>query len=244
MVSGRARVSAGRQVTARNGVLGQAEPLSAAAWAAERHELEAGEADTTQAASPGATAGATGRAAAGGCSGIEGRWRWFNGVMVECFAEDRCEASNGFGGPWKCLDPSGRFEIHWGRPGQQTSYVDTVSLSSHGWELRGVNQSGQGVGGQRPEFTGGDPQGACQAILGKWRWSGGAVVECGPDNTCTSSHGMHGSWRCVDERGRFEIRWGRDGRPDQFIDNVVVSPLGSYLAGKNQHGVGLGAVRE
>jgi len=244
MVSGRARVSAGRQVTARDGVLGQAEPLPAAAWAAERRELEAERADTTQAAAPGAAAGARGREVAGGCSGIAGRWRWFNGVMVECFGEGRCEASNGFGGPWKCLDPSGRFEIQWGRPGQLTPYVDTVSLSADGWELRGANQSGQGVGGQRPEFAGGDPQGACQAILGKWRWSGGALIECGPDNTCTSNSGMHGPWRCVNERGRFEIRWGRDGRPDQFIDSVTVSPLGSYLTGKNQHGGGVGAIRE
>ena len=29
-----------------------------------------------------------------------------------------------------------------------------------------------------------------------------------------------------------------------FIDNFVVSPLGTYLTAKNQHGVGMGAIRE
>jgi hypothetical protein len=253
-VSGRARVSAGQMVTARNGVLERTESMSEEVWAAERRSLESGGASATSSAAsgsaadggaaPSTTATTTARSSGEGCSGIEGRWRWFNGIMVECFAEGRCEASNGFGGPWKCLDASGRHEIHWARPGQQNPYVDTLNLSSDAWELEGVNQSGQGVGGRRPEFTGGNPQGGCQAILGKWRWSGGAAVECGPDKTCTASNGLTGPWRCVNDKGRFEIRWERDGRPDQFIDHFVISPLGTYLTGKNQHGVGMGAIRE
>ena len=107
-----------------------------------------------------------------------------------------------------------------------------------------MNQSGQGVGGRRPEFAGGDPPIGCQALLGKWSWSGGASVECGPDKTCTASNGLSGPWRCVNDKGRFEIRWGRDGRPDQFFDTFLISPLGSYLTGKNQPGVGMGAIRE
>ena len=177
------------------------------------------------------------------CKEIRGIWSWFNGAMVECFVAGRCEASNGFGGSWECLDPAGRFTIDWTRPGQQVPYVDTLSLSSDGRELAGVNQSGQGVGGMRLEFSAGDPQGGCQAIIGNWRWSGGAAVECRSDRTCSASNGMSGPWRCVNDQGRFEIHWGRGGRPDQFIDKLVVSPLGSYLTGKNQHGVSMGAVR-
>lgn len=181
--------------------------------------------------------------AADRCKEILGIWSWFNGAMVECFAAGRCEASNGFGGPWECIGADGRFTIDWARPGQQVPYVDTLNLSTDGWELAGVNQSGQGVGGLRPGFRGGDPQGGCEAIIGSWRWSGGATVECRSDGTCTASNGLSGPWRCVSDKGRFEIRWGRGGRPNQFIDNLVVSPLGSYLSGKNQHGVGMGAVR-
>ena len=200
---------------------------------------------STSAPAAGEGAPSSGGDAGGGCAGIHGAWRWFNGVLVECTSAARCEASNGFGGPWSCLDPSGKFEIQWSRPGQQTPYVDTLTLSPDGWELQGVNQSGQGVGGQRPEFAGGDPLSGCQALLGTWRWSGGAVVECRPSKTCTSSHGLSGPWRCINDRGRFEIRWTRDGRPDQvFVDTFLVSPLGTYLTGKNQYGVGMGAVRE
>jgi hypothetical protein len=178
------------------------------------------------------------------CQGILGTWRWLSGAMVECFPDGRCVANNGFSGPWKCIDPTGRFEIHWARPGQQVPYVDTLTLAPDGWELEGVNQSGQGVGGRRPEFTGGEPQSGCGGLVGKWRWAGGAAVECRTDGTCTASSGVSGPWRCINESGRFEIRWGRQGRPDLFIDNVVISPLGSYLSGKNQHGVATGASRE
>ena len=161
-VSGRARVSAGQMVTARDGVLEVTEKMSEATWAAERRSLEPGGPSGTSSAAPGSSPAAdtaatssmasAGAAAggdtasgpvprprgrpAGGCSGIEGRWRWFNGVMVECFAEGRCEASNGFGGPWKCLDASDRFEIHWARPGQQHPYIDTLTLSSDAWNSR------------------------------------------------------------------------------------------------------------
>lgn len=258
-VSGVATLVAGQQVTARDGILGRPSPMTEADWAAAQREIEssslapartaAGGASATGDATGGMTAaappGSTGAAASGACAGIHGRWRWFNGVMVECHSGGRCEASNGFGGPWRCLDPSGRFEIQWSRAGQQTPYVDTVTLSPDGWELQGVNQSGQGVGGQRPEFTGGDPQTGCQALVGNWRWSGGAVVECRSNGTCTNSHGLSGPWRCVNDQGRFEIRWTRDGRPDQlFVDTFLMSPLGTYLTGKNQYGVGMGAVRE
>jgi hypothetical protein len=178
------------------------------------------------------------------CQGIKGIWRWFNGAMVECFADGRCTATNGFNGEWNCLDPIGRFKISWSRPGQQVPYVDTLTLSSDGWELTGVSQAGHGVGGVRPTFAGGEPKESCEAIHGTWRWSGGAVVECLDDGTCTNSHGLSGRWRCINPSGRFEIRWSRAGRPNQFIDNLVISPLGSYLTGKNQFGVAVGAVRE
>jgi hypothetical protein len=248
--SGKAALGAGQQIESRGGVLAEVGHLSGSQWASAVASLETGASREAQKADlPSAPESATAAApisegnASGGCQGIQGIWRWWNGAMVECLPDGRCRASNGFGGPWKCLDQSGRFEIQWARPGQQTPYVDTVSLSSDGWELQGVNQSGQGVGGQRPEFAGGEPKGGCQALLGKWHWSGGAVVECRPDQTCTASSGLRGPWRCINDKGRFEIRWGRGGQPDQFIDTVVVSPLGSYLTGKNQYGAGVGATR-
>jgi len=246
-VSGRARLSAGQMAIARDGVLEGTSAMPDDTWAAALQSLDSG---GVAGGIPATGSQPTGDSAietapdADGCAGIKGRWRWFNGVMVECFADGRCEASNGFGGPWKCLDASGRFEIQWSRPGQQKPYVDTLNISSDGWALKGVNQSGQGVGGHRPEFTTGDPQTGRQAIFGKWRWSNGALVECKPDNTCTSSNGFTGHWRCINDKGRFEIRWSQGGRPDQFIDTLVISPLGSYLTGKNQYGVAIGAVRE
>ncbi len=182
--------------------------------------------------------------ATGPCEGILGAWLWFNGAMVECFPDGRCVANNGFSGPWKCLDPAGRLTIAWARPGQRVPYVDTLQLSPDGWALEGVNQSGQGVGGHRPEYTGGGPRPGCDALLGTWRWSNGAIVRCTGAGTCTSSFGTAGPWRCINRSGRFEIRWGKPGRPSEFIDIVVVSPLGSYLTGKNQYGVGLGAARQ
>jgi len=178
------------------------------------------------------------------CQGIQGIWRWFNGAMVECFDDGKCTANNGFNGEWNCLDATGSFEISWSRPGQQVPYVDTVKLAPDGWELAGVNQAGQGVGGVRPNFTGGEPKEGCEAIHGTWRWSGGAIVECLDDGTCTHSHGLSGRWRCITPSGRFEIRWSRDGKTDAFIDTVLVSPLGSYLTGRNQYGVGMGATLE
>lgn len=183
------------------------------------------------------------RAEAGVCAGILGSWRWFNGAMVECSDDGRCAASNGWSGPWRCLGP-GRFEIAWSLSGQAAQYVDTVQLSTDGWELSGANQAGHRAGGQRPEFSGGEPELGCRAILGSWRWHNGAQIECTADRTCISSHDFSGPWRCLNDMGRFEIRWGRPGQPDQFIDTFVISPLGSYLVGRNQHGVALSAVRE
>jgi hypothetical protein len=181
----------------------------------------------------------------GRCSDVLGIWRWHEGSMVECFDDRSCTASNGFAGPWECLDPtSGRLEIRWARIGQAAQYIDFVQPSRDGWMLEGANHSGQVVGGRRPEFSGGAPQPGCEAIIGRWLWANGDSVECTADGECSSSRGLSGPWRCLNSSGRFEIRWSRQGNPNQFIDTLLVSPLGSYLSGRNQHGVGLGAVRE
>jgi hypothetical protein len=234
-VRGSAVLRAGQQVWVREGVVGEVQPLSEQEWSATAARFTLEEQSTVTTAS--------------GCQGILGLWRWFNGAMVECSEDGRCTANNGFSGPWKCIDPAGQFEIRWAQAGQQVAYVDTLSLAPGGGGLQGTNQSGQGVGGRRPEFSGGDPQSGCEALIGKWRigkwrWHGGAGVECLPEGTCTSDRDVSGPWRCLAESGRFEIRWGREGRPDLFIDTVQTSPLGSYLTGTNQYGVATGATRE
>jgi hypothetical protein len=90
-------------------------------------------------------------AAAGGvgCEAIVGQWRWFNAAIVECHRNGRCEATNGFHGPWKCLDASGRFEIRWGRGNGPAQYVDTLALSPDGTKLSGKNQLGGRVWADR-----------------------------------------------------------------------------------------------
>jgi hypothetical protein len=229
-VSGSVVLTTRQQVVARGGVVGAPQPFSERDWAEAAAMCGAPEPEQGTTASR--------------CEGLLGRWRWFNGAMVECFPDGSCVASNGFDATWTCLEPKGRFEIRWAQPGQTVPYVDTVGLSADGWELEGVNQSGQGVGGQRPEFEGGEPASGCDSLIGSWRWANGATVQCGADGRCASDRDVSGPWRCINETGRFEIRWGRVGRPDQFIDNVVVSPLGTYLTGKNQYGVATGATRE
>ncbi|MCK4623342.1 MAG: hypothetical protein KAT62_14155 [Desulfuromonadales bacterium] len=84
-------------------------------------------------------------AVTGGCDGMVGIWRWFNGATVTCKAEGSCDATNGFSGPWTCLDPSGRYEVRWGRPNNPALFIDTLELSPDGKQLRGTNQFGVGV---------------------------------------------------------------------------------------------------
>ena len=79
------------------------------------------------------------------CDGMVGTWRWFNGATVTCKAEGYCDATNGFSGPWICLDPSGRYEVRWGRPNYPAMFIDTLELSLDGQQLRGTNQYGGGV---------------------------------------------------------------------------------------------------
>ena len=84
-----------------------------------------------------------------GCAAVVGTWRWMNGAEVSCLADGSCTASNGFSGVWRCLDPSGRFEIQWARPGQPSQFVDSVDISADGRRLSGRNQYGVGVSAER-----------------------------------------------------------------------------------------------
>lgn len=86
---------------------------------------------------------------AAGCEGIIGQWRWFNGATVTCSDEGTCTATNGFSGPWRCLDASGKFEIRWGRGEQQAMYIDTLHLSMDETQLTGKNQLGAGLSASR-----------------------------------------------------------------------------------------------
>lgn len=83
------------------------------------------------------------------CDEIVGTWRWFNGAKVECQGNGRCEATNGFSGPWRCLDPKGVVEIRWGRGGGSVQWIDTLNITSDGNKLSGTNQIGGSVSASR-----------------------------------------------------------------------------------------------
>jgi hypothetical protein len=192
----------------------------------------------TGGASPESTgAGVPGTPAQG--QGLVGTWTWSNGARVDFRADGTGTASNGFTATWRRL-ADGRLEIQWAKPGQPTRFTDVVSLSADGRTLSGRNQYGAGVSAtsaSRPASAGG------RTLLGTWRWNGGATVECRADGTCTASNGFSGPWRSLDSSGRFEIRWGRPGQPDQFIDTFTIAPGGGQLSGKNQYGVAMSATR-
>ena len=84
----------------------------------------------------------------------------------------------------------------------------------------------------------------CSALFGSWRWSGGAQVRCSSDGVCSNSHGLSGRWSCIPDSSRFQVRWTRGEQVDAFIDTFLISPDGRYLAGTNQYGIAMGAVRE
>jgi hypothetical protein len=210
----------------------------------DRDALLAGEATATGRDQQPSAAASTLPADRDSCAEFFGVWRWFNGAMVECLEDGRCVANNGYSGTWHCSESPDRLEIHWTRAGQSHAIVDTLVLSEDRWELHGRGSSGHRRFAQRAEFSGADAQTGCDGLVGNWRWHGGTRVECTSDGACSASNGLSGNWRCILPSGRFEIRWGRPGRPNQFTDTLVMSPLGSYLSGTNQFGVAVGAVRE
>lgn len=184
-----------------------------------------------------ARGGDSGVASTGG-QGLVGTWKWSNGVEVDFRPDGTGTASNGLSATWRRL-ADGRIEIQWGQPGQPPRFTDVVRLSPDGRSLSGQNQYGVGVSASTappgPETNAGE------GLLGTWRWNNGATVECRSDGTCTASNGFSGPWRRTG--GGFEIRWGRPGQPDRFIDTLTVAPGGRELSGKNQYGAGVGATR-
>jgi len=83
------------------------------------------------------------------CSKFVGTWIWFNGAKVMCDSTGYCKAANGYEGPWTCLEAGKKFQIKWGYKGGKTQYLDTVSLSPNGLELKGRNQQGGAIGARR-----------------------------------------------------------------------------------------------
>lgn len=124
--------------------MGTAGVLSALLWAACLALL---------ALSGKATAADAASLTAGRCGQVVGSWRWFNGAQVECRADGRCDASNGFSGAWACVDPAGRVEIRWSRDGRNVQYVDTLQIASDGSLLIGNNQLGGRVSAIRAEAS-------------------------------------------------------------------------------------------
>jgi hypothetical protein len=169
---------------------------------------------------------------------LVGSWTWFNGATVDFRADGTGEASNGLTATWRRLD-DGRLEIQWAEPGQPPRFTDTVRLSADGRTLSGDNQYGASVGATSVS----PPEPVGRTLLGTWRWGNGATVECRADGTCTASTGFSGPWRALGPVGEFEIRWGRAGQPDQFIDTFTIAPGGRELEGKNQFGVAVSAAR-
>lgn len=172
--------------------------------------------------------------------GLVGTWTWSNGARVDFRSDGTSSASNGLTGTWRELG-DGRLEIQWGQPGQPPRFTDVVSLSADGRTLSGRNQYGASVSASAS--SPGPAPASGQTLLGTWRSNSGATIECRADGTCTASNGFSGPWRSLDSAGRFEIRWGKPGRPDQFIDTFTIAPGGKKLSGKNQYGIGMSATR-
>ena len=79
---------------------------------------------------------------------------------------------------------------------------------------------------------------SCLAILGQWKWFNGITVQINDNASFTASDGNSGTWSCTD-LNTVRLNWKNGG----WKDEVRVSPDGNSLAGKNQHGGGIGATR-
>jgi hypothetical protein len=188
--------------------------------------------------SPGTPGGGAPGIGPSGRQGLVGTWTWSNGVEVDFRPDGTGTASNGLVATWRRLADGG-IEIQWSQPGQPPRFTDVVRLSPDGRRLSGRNQYGVGVSASAA--SPGPESYAGEGLLGTWRWGNGATVECRPDGTCTASNGFSGPWRRTAEG--FEIRWGRPGQPDQYIDTLTVTAGGRELRGKNQLGGGVSATR-
>jgi hypothetical protein len=81
-------------------------------------------------------------------SRFAGSWIWFNGARVMCDRSGYCKATNGYEGPWTCIEEE-KIQIKWGYKGGKVQYVDTVGLGPDGLTLKGRNQQGGAVSARR-----------------------------------------------------------------------------------------------
>ena len=79
-----------------------------------------------------------------GCEGIIGSWKWFNGIVVHIFTNNRFNSPAGNGGTWHCK-PNGEIELIWDKGG----WRDTLTISPDGNSLSGRNQHGVSVSATR-----------------------------------------------------------------------------------------------
>ncbi len=78
------------------------------------------------------------------CDGIIGKWQWFNDTISTFYSNGTSSASHGYQGTWQ---PG--YVVTWHRDDDQTTWVDTLTLSSDGQTLDGQNQNGNHVWGTR-----------------------------------------------------------------------------------------------
>lgn len=166
-----------------------------------------------------------------------GTWSWFVGPDL-IFHPDGTITGEDRTARWSWVDVSKRqLKIDFG--GEWSMYRDTVTLSEDGKSLRGVNNVGTIITGERIAATPADaltppsPSTPAKSIspVGTWSWFVGPDLTFGADGSISGSNrSAHWDWT-NEEKREFRIQW--TGARYGLIDTLTLSEDGNSLQGTN-----------
>ncbi len=176
---------------------------------------------------------------------LVGTWDWVDGMTLvvdgnRTFALYRTDRTISSQGRWELLDASARrYRLTHARG----NFVDTVAMSSDGWELSGTSNTGYRLQGRRRGV--GTSSGVWQPgrsardlFPGTYDWTDGQTLVIRADGSLEVLRGSRrtndGTWQVLDAAaGRFRLEYRQGG----WVDTVTLSADGREIDGTNNRGV-------
>lgn len=168
------------------------------------------------------------------CNKVVGDWAWDTRAFPATIKSNGKVVGNDGGkritATWTCIDDAtGQIVVNW-----STGYIDTLTISSDGKTMTGVNNREARLVILRRGSS--HQSNGCNLVVGNWAWDTRAFpATIHSDGTVFGNDGgqlISATWLCIDPlKGQIVVKWNTG-----YTDTLTLSNDGNTLTGANNRG--------